>query len=123
LGALARLYETYADRVAFFLVYVREAHPEDGWVLADNRRQGIAIDDPADAAARGEVAAACAGRYAIDIPVLVDDVDDAVARRYGGWPDRLALIGRDRRIAYIGGPGPSGFVVSELEDAIARELG
>ena len=53
MGALARLYETYADRVAFFLVYVREAHPEDGWVLADNRREGIAIDDPADAAATG----------------------------------------------------------------------
>jgi hypothetical protein len=123
LGALELLHRAYADRVAFFLVYVREAHPEDGWVLTQNRREGIAIDDPADAAGRGEVAAACAARYTIDMPVLVDDIDDAVARRYGGWPDRLALIGRDRRVAYIGGPGPGGFVVSELEDAIVRELG
>lgn len=123
MGALARLHDAYAGRVAFFIVYVREAHPEDGWVLAENRREGIAIDDPSDAAARGEVAGACATRHAIDIPVLVDHVDDAIARRYGGWPDRLALIGRDGRVAYIGGPGPGGFVVSELEAAIVRELG
>ena len=26
------MHAQYEDRVAFFVVYIREAHPEDGWV-------------------------------------------------------------------------------------------
>ncbi len=40
------------------------------------------------------------------IPVLLDDVDDEVALAYGGWPDRLYLIGRDGRVAFQGGSRP-----------------
>jgi hypothetical protein len=122
LGALSRLHRTYGDAVAFFVVYIREAHPEDGWVLTQNRDRGIAVHDPQTAAERLGVADACATRFALDIPVLVDDVGDGAARAYGGWPDRLYLIGADGRIAYQGGPGPLGFDVGELEAAIEREL-
>jgi hypothetical protein len=122
LGALSRLHSTYGEAVSFFVVYIREAHPEDGWVLESNREEGIEVTDAATAAERGEVAEACAVRSALDIPVLVDDVGDEVARLYGGWPDRLYLIGGDGRIAYQGGTGPFGFHVDELESAIEREL-
>jgi hypothetical protein len=116
LGALSRLVEQYRGEVEFLVVYVREAHPEDGWVLAENRREGVAVRDPRSTEER----AACATRIGLDLPFVVDRVDDEVARRYGGWPDRLYLIGRDARIAYQGGPGPEGFVVGELGDAIER---
>jgi hypothetical protein len=116
LGALARLYERYRSEVEFLVVYVREAHPEDGWVLAENRREGVAVRDPRSTEER----AACATRVELGLPFVVDRVDDEVARRYGGWPDRLYLIGRDGRIAYQGEPGPAGFVVGELENAIER---
>jgi hypothetical protein len=116
LGALSRLYERYRSEVGFLGVYVREAHPEDGWVLAENRRAGVALRDPKSTEER----VACATRVALEIPFVVDRVDDEVARRYGGWPERLYLIGRDGRIAYQGGPGPDGFVVAELEEAIER---
>ena len=122
MGALSRLHETYGDAVRFFVVYIREAHPEDGWVLTKNRDEGIAVEDPQTAAERQEVAGACATRFALDLPVLVDDVGDEAARAYGGWPDRLYLIGADGTIAYQGGPGPFGFDVGELEAAIEREL-
>ena len=56
-------------------------------------------------------------------PVLLDDVDDAVALAYGGWPDRLYLIGRDGRVAFQGEPGPDGFKPEELAAAIESELG
>ena len=62
-------------------------------------------------------------RTAVRLPTLVDDLDDEVARRYGAWPDRLYLIGRDGRVAYQGGEGPSGFEPAELEAAIEQELG
>jgi iodothyronine deiodinase-like protein len=55
--------------------------------------------------------------------VLLDDVDDAIARGYGGWPDRLYLIGRDGRVAFQGDEGPFGFKPEELAAAIESELG
>lgn len=34
---------------------------------------------------------------------VLDELDNEVASRYGGWPDRLYLVGADGRIAYQGG--------------------
>jgi hypothetical protein len=56
------------------------------------------------------------------MPVLIDGIENEAARRYGGWPDRLYLIGRDRRIAFQGGEGPFGFKPEELKAAIETEL-
>jgi hypothetical protein len=122
-GVLEALYDRYRDRAEFFVVYIREAHPEDGWVLASNRRAGVALDDPTSLGERTDAADACAVRLRIAIPVLVDLLDDEVARRYGAWPDRLYLIGRDGRVAFQGGEGPFGFKPELLEAAIRAELG
>ena len=116
------LYGSYRDRVAFFVVYIREAHPEDGWVLADNRDSGIAVADPATEHERSDVAATCAVGLKISMPLLLDGVDDEVALAYGGWPDRLYLVDRDGRIAFQGGEGPFGFHPEELGAAIETEL-
>jgi hypothetical protein len=123
LGELEELYDRHGDDVSFFIVYIREAHPEDGWVLADNRREQIVLVDPVSLDERAETAAACALRLETRIPILLDDVDDAVASAYGGWPDRLYLIGRDGRVAFQGEVGPFGFKPDELAHAIEMELG
>ena len=123
MGELEELYERHGDAVAFFVVYVREAHPEDGWVLADNRREEIRLADPTSLDERADAAEACALRLRTRIPIVLDDVDDAVATAYGGWPDRLYLIGRDGGVALQGGEGPFGFDPQELEAAIRAELG
>ena len=122
MGELEALYERHRDRVAFFIVYIREAHPEDGWVLEANREDGIALVDPTSLGGRADAAQACALRLRTRIPVLLDDVDDEVALAYGGWPDRLYLIGRDGRVAFQGGRGPDGFEPAELAAAIESEL-
>jgi hypothetical protein len=122
LGELEDLHARYGDRVAFLIVYIREAHPEDGWVLADNRTEGIALHDPASDEERVATAETCGARLRTRIPVLVDGVDDAVASAYGGWPDRLYLIGSDGRVAFKGGEGPFGFLPQELAAAIEAEL-
>jgi len=114
--------DRYAGDVAFFVVYIKEAHPEDGWVLASNREQEIAVTDPTTREERVQVAAACAVRLEIRMPVLIDQIDNETARQYGGWPDRLYLIGKDGRIAFQGEEGPSGFRPDELERAIQVEL-
>lgn len=123
MGALHELYDRYRDQVAFYVVYIREAHPEDGWVVTDNRAEGIEVQDPTSTEERHAVAETCLVRSAIRIPTLLDTIDDASARAFGAWPDRLYLIGRGGRIAFQGGPGPFGFSPADLEAAIAEELG
>ena len=106
----------------FLAVYVREAHPEDGWIVAENRRSGISVHDPSTDEERRSVATTCSVNLQLAMPMVVDHVDNAVASAYGGWPDRLYLVGRGGRIAFQGGEGPFGFKPDELERAIEREL-
>ena len=122
MGTLDALADHYRDRVSFLAVYIREAHPEQGWILPENRRSGVAVDEPRSDEDRREVAATCATALRLRMPMVVDAVDNAVASAYGGWPDRLYLIGRAGRIAYRGGEGPFGFKPKELEAAIEEHL-
>lgn len=115
---LHRLWEEHRDRVEFLVVYIREAHPEDGWVVSMNREQDIRYLDPTSNAERHEVAAACALRLKIRMPVVVDDIDDNIASAYGALPDRLYLVGRGGKVVYQGDPGPWGFNPAELARAI-----
>ena len=116
------MYERFWDEVAFVVVYIREAHPEDGWVVIDNREDNIRVFDPTTDAERRRTVESCAARLPVRIPVVIDGIEDGVAAAYGAWPDRLYLVGRDGRIAFQGGTGPFGFLPQGLEAAIEEEL-
>jgi len=104
------------------VVYIREAHPEEGWVVTPNRDEDIRVNDPTNTDERVEVAASCAINLKIRIPVVVDEIDDAIASAYGALPDRLYLIGQDGNVVFQGEPGPWGFNPKALEEAIQRLL-
>ena len=123
MGLLHEIRERYRDHVEFVVVYIREAHPEEGWVVTPNRDADILVNDPSSDEERHEVAASCALRLEIRMPVVVDPIDDRIARAYGALPDRLYLIGRGGRVAFQGERGPFGFKPAELESAIREELG
>ena len=108
--------------MAFLAVYVKEAHPEDGWILSENRRSRVSVVDPTTLEERTEVAVMCSTALRLAMPMAIDGVDNAVTSAYGGWPDRLYLVGAGGRIAYQGGEGPFGFKPDELQAAIEREL-
>ena len=116
------MYDRLRNEVAFVVVYIREAHPEDGWVVIDNREDNIRVFDPTTDAERRRTVESCAARLPVRIPVVIDGIEDGVAAAYGAWPDRLYLVGRDGRIAFQGGTGPFGFLPEELEAAIEEEL-
>src|SRR5260221_10812053 len=42
-GNLEKLHHRYKDRAAFLMVYVREAHPTDGWRMVTNDRVGVSV--------------------------------------------------------------------------------
>ncbi len=71
---------------------------------------------------RVEVGSACMLKLGLELPALVDEMDDTVATAYAAMPERLYLIGRDGRIAYKSGVGPMFFRPAEWEDAIASHL-
>jgi hypothetical protein len=112
----------YGEQVEFLGVYVREAHPTDGWRMASNDKAGVAFAQPKTFEQRTEVAAKCCLALKMTIPLLVDGLDDRVGHAYSGMPDRLYLIDRDGRVAYKGGRGPFGFKPAELDQAIALLL-
>ena len=117
------MWRTYHDRVAFFVVYIREAHPLDGRAPLGGGDHPI-VEEPLTLAERQALCGTCMVKLDLEpIPALVDNMDNKVNRAYAAAPDRLYLVGKDGRIAYRGGRGPFGFKPDELEAAIRKELG
>ena len=117
------MYQNYKNEVEFMLVYIREAHPTDGWQHPANDRDGIKLAMPKTAGEKQEAATACVRKLDIQFTTLVDGMDAQVESNYSGWPDRLYLVGKDGRVAWKGSPGPAGFLPKQLEAAIKKELG
>ena len=116
------MHRRFGGQVEFFVVYIREAHPTDEWQVESNESEGILFAQPTTLDARNDIAQVCSLKIDLPIPTLVDDMEDSTDRKYYALPDRLYLIGRDGRVAYRGGPGPFGFVASELERVIEDYL-
>ena len=112
--SLRDLYAQYNDKVQFLVIYIREAHPVDGWDVGSVNR----IYDPQTIEERREVAGMCEVSLQYGIRTYVDEMDDAVMIAYAAWPERLYLVGLDGRVVYAGGLGPFGFEPAELKAAI-----
>lgn len=117
-GNLEKLYRTYKDQATFLMVYVREAHPTDGWHMASNDYVGVTQAQPQTYDERVSVAQTCSQRLGLGFPMLVDSIDDAAGARYSGMPARLYLIDHQRRVVFKSGRGPFGFKPDELEHAL-----
>jgi Iodothyronine deiodinase len=112
------MYARWRDEVDFYAVYIREAHPADGWSMESNDRVGIKIAQPKSTEERKQVAVDCCASLQMSMPLLVDSIDDYVGRAYSGFPDRLYLIDRAGKVAYKGGRGPFGYKTRELEQTM-----
>ena len=113
--SLRDLYAQYTDLVQFLVIYIREAHPIDGWDMGS----GYRIYDPQTIEERRKVAGMCDAGLQYGIRTYVDEMDDDVMTAYAAWPERVYLVGQDGRVAYAGGRGPFGFEPMELKQAIS----
>lgn len=116
------IYRRYRDHVAFFVVYVQEAHPTDGWQVESNVAEGVLFQQHQSYEERASVAATCSLDLHLPMPVLVEEMDNAIDEAYGAAPERLYLIGADGRVAYQGGAGPHFFDLEAWEQAIATSV-
>jgi thiol-disulfide isomerase/thioredoxin len=112
----------YAKDATFLMVYVREAHPTDGWRMKANDRVGVSVSQPKTTEARCEAAGQFAKKLDPKMPLLVDEVDDKVGNAYSGMPARLYVLDEKGKVTYKSGRGPFGFKVGEMEQALIMTL-
>ena len=115
------IYNTYKNDIDFYCIYVKEAHPEDsigGFKTARNVDAGISFNQPTNIEERAEVAQVCMLRMELELPMLLDDMDDTIEQAYVAWPDRLFLLGTDGRVVYRSEMGPYGFNTNDWEQAM-----
>lgn len=100
-------------------VYVREAHPADGWRLPHNDTAGVSRRAHRTLGERARVAHESASALGLKLPLLIDDLDDRAAAAYAAWPVRLYVIGVDGQVVHQGGPGPWSVDVDTWAEALA----
>ena len=106
--------------MAFYAVYIVEAHPTDIWQMKSNIKDNILFANPKTDEERAFVAGACVRKLGIKFPAVIDGIDNRTEVAYTGWPDRLYLIDRDGKVVYKSKPGPFGFKPDQLEAAIKK---
>ena len=130
--SLHDLYRKYNDQVQFIKVYIREAHPVDGWwfgkgfmnTLLRLSRSKVSWDiyDPKTIEERRAAAGDCEESLQYGIKTYVDEIDDPVNKAYAAWPTRLYLINTEGMVVYAGGLGPFGFKPGIFGQAIQNYL-
>ena len=104
------------------MIYVQEAHPNDGWQTKSNLDPNILFRHHQSFNEREKLAGAFSLDMGITIPILLEEMDNAVDEAYGASPERLYLVGANGDVAYQGGAGPYYFDPEELERAIVAWL-
>lgn len=109
MGAIEQLYERYRDRAHFLLVYTREEHPEEtgkkyaDWMRVPAQKDACSLEERAQAAR--QLRRLCN----LQLPILVDNMQDTVSTAYQGRPSRLFVLDRGGCFAFVGALGPAGF--------------
>jgi hypothetical protein len=120
---LNEIYASHQDRAHFFIVYIREAHAQDYWISPHNLYEGIHVDQPKTYAEREEMAGVCQIELGLELPMLIDTIDNATEEKYIAKPDRLFVIDGTGIVTYNGAHGPFGFKPDEWEAALLEILG
>ena len=107
------LFETYHDKVQFLNIYIREAHPIDGWwfgrrltrTLVKKFSPDVSMDyyDPETIEERRAVAKDCETALKFGIRTYVDEMDDYVNKTmqpgqhvptWWGWTGEFCMPGK-----------------------------
>jgi Iodothyronine deiodinase len=117
-AVLEDMHRRYADQAQFLSIYIREAHTIDEWRTPANDRIGLNVVQPVEIGERRKMAQKFCTYLKTEMQVLVDELDDRVARTYNAMPNRLFLVDRAGCVAYRAAPGPYGLNPTELEQAL-----
>ena len=116
-----RIYEAHKDRVDFYLVYIREAHPSDGWQVRTNLDEHVEYLEPKTEDQRAELAGVCMLELGFNMPMLIDTMDNEVDAKYAALPERLYVLDKDGNVFYRGIMGSRGFNVDTWLEAVEAQ--
>ncbi|HMA17065.1 MAG TPA: deiodinase-like protein, partial [Thermoanaerobaculia bacterium] len=71
------MHRRYGDRARFLTVYIKEAHPEDEWQMDSNEKENVCYPQPRTLEQRVAIANDFVKRFHYDVPILVDDMENA----------------------------------------------
>uniref|UniRef100_A0A3Q3VJD6 Iodothyronine deiodinase n=1 Tax=Mola mola TaxID=94237 RepID=A0A3Q3VJD6_MOLML len=113
-GEFKQLVEDFGDVADFLVVYLAEAHSTDGWAFKNNYNinQHQSLEDRLSAA-----------RILVQknplCPVVVDEMSNASAIKYGALPERLYVL-RAGKVVYKGQMGPWGYSPLEVRSFLEK---
>lgn len=126
--------------MVFLIVYVKEAHSSDN-PGSGNLAQAVAKVEQAtgkeiaEAAGpqpeiarhqtfedRSKAAHSCKAGLDLELPFVLDNMENTTGSTYGGFPDRIYVISNEGKIHYKGEPGPYGFNPVQAEESLKELL-
>lgn len=106
----------------FYLVYIQEIHPADGWQVPANVTDTVLFEQPKTADDRAEMAGVCMLNLKFDMPLLLDNMDNEVDLKYAALPERLYVVDVEGLVAYRSEMGPWGFDTEAWRAAIEAQV-
>jgi len=111
-------------------IYIREAHPKDGFSFGSNNGPGgkynivdpTTLKDRIDICRQWMADLECLTHTKKTTMHLVDGIGDDASIAFGAWPERLYVI-EDGMVSYRGGEGPFGYKIDELAGFLESKLG
>jgi len=94
-----RLQESFKDIANFVAVYIAEAHAQDEWPLG----RKVCLNQHKTLEERLAVARQFKKDYNLEIPLLVDLMDNNFDQYYSSWPERFYII-EDCKMVLVGHP-------------------
>jgi len=113
----------FAGKIPVYCVYIREAHPEDGWQVEMNVDDDVIFNEPATTEERAEVAQVCVLQLNLEMPMLLDDMTNTADELYVALPERLYALDAEHKVAWKSVSGPAGFKPEEWRAELAKLAG
>lgn len=109
-------------------MYIREAHPKEGWSLSEDFQGKYDVHDPETLAERIAMCKSWIADLASDNRIgrpsslfVVDAMDDASRLAYDAMPERLYIV-EDGIVTFRSGQGPMGYSVPDLKAYLAHRF-
>ena len=112
------IYREFQNQMDFYIVYIQEIHPTDGWQLPANERDEVLFTQPMNANERAEIAGVCMLHLKFEMPMLLDNMENEVDLKYAALPERLYIVNAAGKIVHRSRMGPWGFDTEEWRVAI-----
>uniref|UniRef100_A0A671UWI2 Iodothyronine deiodinase n=1 Tax=Sparus aurata TaxID=8175 RepID=A0A671UWI2_SPAAU len=109
-----QLVSDFSDVADFLVVYIAEAHSTDGWAFASN----IDINQHQSLEDRLSAAQILVQKEPL-CPVVVDEMNDGAAIKYGAMPERLYVL-QAGKVVYKGRAGPQGYDPQEVRSFLEK---